>query len=273
LDSDSGSGGIFSRLSRIFTGRNSDQVEKAIIEASQEGELEAAEGSMLLNILRLDDMTVEDIMTPRADIQGVEAGSSVAEAIERILECGHSRMPVYQDNRDNIVGVVHAKDLLSASRHPDKTGQPVTEVMLQPFFVPETKDAMALLNEFKARKTHMAIILDEYGGTSGLITIEDVLEEIVGDIEDEHDAPKAVEILPLEDGSVRLSGRADLEDINSALRLNLESDEVDTIGGLLSHIAGRLPLTGESFTLEGMLFTVEKADRRRVYSVLVTKPG
>ncbi|MDR2504218.1 MAG: hemolysin family protein [Deltaproteobacteria bacterium] len=267
MDKDSEGSSFLNRLGRLFAGKNATHVEQAIIEASQEGELAAAEESMLLNILHLDDLKVENIMTPRADIKGTEAGTSVAEAIARILECGHSRMPIYQDSLDNIVGIIYAKDLLREAAPAGNQHRPVTEIMRQPFFVPETKNAMALLNEFKARKTHMAVILDEYGGTSGLVTIEDVLEEIVGEIEDEHDAPKEAEIVPLNDGSVKISGRAALDEINQALGINLESDEVDTIGGLLSHIAGRLPQAGENFTLEGRVFTVEKADKRRVYSV------
>jgi magnesium and cobalt transporter len=272
LESDSDGGNFFNKLGRLFGGRNTDPVEQAIIEASQEGELEEEEGSMLLSVLHLDDIKVEDIMTPRTDIHGVDSTASVASAIEQILEYGHSRLPIYQDNRDNIVGIIYAKDLLREAVHQDNLHKPVSVVMRQPFFVPETKKAMELLKEFQARKTHMAIILDEYGGTSGLVTIEDVLEEIVGDIEDEHDAPKEADIVFLDDGDVRLSGRAYLEEVNEALNLKLDSDEVDTIGGLLSHIAGRLPLPGERFTLNGRLFIVEKADSRQVHSVFAPAP-
>lgn len=271
MDSAEG-GSLFSKISRLFTGKNTDAVEQAIIEARHDGELEASEGSMMLSILHLDDLKVEDIMTPRTDIHGVEALSSVAGAIEQILEFGHSRLPIYQENRDNIVGIVYAKDLLREAMHPENLKKPVSKIMRQAFFVPETKNALEVLNEFKARKTHMAIIIDEYGGTSGLITIEDVLEEIVGDIEDEHDAPKQADIIVMDDGSARLSGRAYLEDINEALSLELESDEVETIGGLLSHIAGRLPLPGEQIQLAGKLFVVESSDNRQVHTVLVRNP-
>ncbi len=272
MDTGSEGGSFMNKLSRLFTGRNTAHVEQAIIEASQDGKLEADEGSMLLNVLRLDDIQVEDIMTPRTDIHGAEASASVATTIELILRSGHSRLPIYQENRDNIVGIVYAKDLLKEAMCPENLQKPVSSIMRQPFFVPETKNALELLNEFKARKTHMAIILDEYGGTSGLVTIEDVLEEIVGDIEDEHDAPKEADIVLLDDGRVRISGRAYLEDINEALGLNLDSDEVDTIGGLLSHIAGRMPRSGEVFELGDRVFTIEHADNRQVCSVLAA-PG
>lgn len=271
-NSDSGNGGFLSKFTRIFTGKSADPVEQAILEASQEGELQAEEGSMMLSILHLDDIRVEDIMTPRTDMRGVDAASSVASAIEQTLASGHSRLPVYQDNRDNIVGVIHAKDLLREAVRQENMHRPVADIMRQPFFVPESKNARELLNEFRARKTHMAIILDEYGGTSGLVTIEDVLEEIVGDIEDEHDAPKKADITLLENGGARISGRAYLEDVNQALGVSLASDEVDTIGGLLSHIAGRLPLPGERFILDGRLFIVEEADNRQVRAVLAPAP-
>lgn len=268
MDSSEG-GSLFSKISRLFSNKNSDAVEQAIIHASHDGGIEASEGSMMLSILHLDDLNVEDIMTPRTDIHCVEGSSSIAEAIEEILQYGHSRLPIYQENRDNIVGIVYAKDLLREAMQPENLKKPVSSIMRQAFFVPETKNALEVLNEFKARKTHMAIIIDEYGGTSGLVTIEDVLEEIVGDIEDEHDAPKEADILLLDDGTARLSGRAWLEDVNAALGLNLESDEVDTIGGLLSHIAGRLPVAGDRFNLEGKCFVVEDADTRQVHTVQV----
>lgn len=272
MDSGSEGGSFISKLSRLFTGKNSAHVEQAIIEASQDGELEAEEGSMLLNVLHLDNIQVEDIMTPRTDIHGVEATASVSEAISRILESGHSRLPIYQDNRDNIVGITYAKDLLKEAMQAENLQKPVSGIMRQPFFVPETKNAMELLNEFKAKKTHMAIIIDEYGGTSGLVTIEDVLEEIVGEIEDEHDAPKEAEIVMLEDGSARISGRAYLDDINENFGLKLACEEVDTIGGLISHMAGRLPEDGEQFTLDGCTFIIEEADNRQVHSILMPAP-
>lgn len=268
MDSSEG-GSLFSKISRLFSNKNSDAIEQAIIDASHDGDIEAEESSMMLSILHLDDLKVEDIMTPRTDIHCVEGGSSVAEAIEEILLHGHSRLPIYQENRDNIVGIVYAKDLLREAMRPENLKKPVAGIMRQAFFVPETKNALELLNEFKTRKTHMAIIIDEYGGTSGLVTIEDVLEEIVGDIEDEHDAPKEADILLLDDGTAKLSGRAYLEDVNDALGIKLESGEVDTIGGLLSHIAGRLPAPGEEFNLAEKCFVVEDSDSRQVRTVLV----
>ena len=273
MDSDDGS--LWHRITRFFNAKGSDNVEQAIIEASQEGALQADEGSMLLSILHLDELQVQDIMTPRTDITAVESNSTIAQAVEAISESGHSRIPIYLDNRDNIVGVIYSKDLLREALTPENHTRPVSSVMRQAFFVPETKNVLELLNEFKTRKTHMAVILDEYGGTSGLITIEDVLEEIVGDIEDEHDTPKEADVTILENGGALIAGRTYLEDINDALGTKLESDEVDTIGGLLSHIAGRLPMPGEEFPLKyqggEVLFRVEEADSKQVHKVLALK--
>ncbi|MDR1125388.1 MAG: hemolysin family protein [Deltaproteobacteria bacterium] len=277
MDSDGGS--LWHRITRFFNAKGSDNVEQAIIEASHEGALQAYEGSMLLSILHLDELQVQDIMTPRTDITAVDSTSSIARAVAAIAESGHSRIPIYLDNRDNIVGIVYSKDLLREAMLPENHSKPVSSVTRPAFFVPETKNVLELLNEFKTKKTHLAVILDEYGGTSGLITIEDVLEEIVGDIEDEHDAPKEADVTMLENGGALIAGRAYLEDINDALGLRLESDEVDTIGGLLSHIAGRLPMPGEDFILKYQggeaVFRVEEADSKQVHKVLAYKlePG
>ncbi|MDR1242108.1 MAG: hemolysin family protein [Deltaproteobacteria bacterium] len=270
MASDSDRGNLWSKITKFFSGKNADHVEQAIIEASQDGELEADEGSMLLSILRMDDLQVQEIMTPRTDITAVEETCTVAEAIEAIVESGHSRIPIYRENRDNIVGVLYAKDLLEEAIAPDNHQKPVSGIMRPAFFVPETKNVLELLNEFKSKKNHMAVILDEYGGTSGLVTIEDVLEEIVGDIEDEHDAPKEADIVALEGGQAFLSGRAYLEDINAELGTSLASEEVETIGGLLSHIAGCLPGPGDEFVLGELHFKVKEADNKHVHKVLVS---
>ena len=259
---------IWTRVTRLFQGKSTtDSVEQAIIEASEDGELEKEEGSMLLSVLHLDDLQVQDIMTPRTDVVCAPVTATTADIVDLILSSGHSRIPVYSDNPDNIVGVIYAKDLLRLISDASLREKPVTEMMREPFFVPETKNAPALLHDFKTNKKHLAVILDEYGGTAGIATIEDVIEQIVGDIEDEHDAPREEDIVMEGNGKAVLSGRANLEDITETLGLKIESDEVDTIGGYLCHIAGRVPLTGEQFTIEGTLFTVLDADAKRIQSI------
>ena len=259
---------IWERISRLFHAKGTtDSVEQAIIEASEDGELQKEEGSMLLSVLHLDDLQVQDIMTPRTDVVCAPITATTAEIVDLILSTGHSRIPIYRDNPDNIVGVIYAKDLLRLTIDPSLRDKPVTEMMHEPFFVPETKSAPALLHDFKTNKKHLAVILDEYGGTAGIATIEDVIEEIVGEIEDEHDAPRVEDIIIEDGGKAVLSGRADLEDIAEEMGVNIESDEVDTISGYLCHIAGRVPLPGEQFTVEGTTFTVLEADAKKIQSI------
>ncbi len=242
-------------------------MEQAIIEASEEGELQKEEGSMLLSVLHLDDMQVQDIMTPRTDVVCAPVSTTVAEIVNLILSSGHSRIPIYRDNRDNIVGIIYAKDLLRHAIDPSMRDAPVADLLHTPFFVPETKNVLDLLHDFKSNRKHLAVILDEYGGTAGIITIEDVLEQIVGDIEDEHDAPRQEDILMHEGGNATLSGRAYLEDIAEQLGIVITSDEVDTIGGFLCHLAGRVPQAGESFTVDGTRFTVTEADAKQIKTI------
>ena len=254
---------LWSRLAGLFTRHDEESLEKAILEARAEGEVAPDESSMLLRVLRLDDMQVNDIMTPRTDCHCIPAGTPLSEATRLIIASGHSRIPVYRETRDNIVGVVYAKDLLHSLLLPEEEQGLIDHIMRPPFFVPETKMVLELLQEFRSRKQHLAVALDEYGGTSGLVTIEDVLEEIVGDIEDEHDAPQEEHIRILGEKFFELSGRAYLEDL-AELDIKLASDEVDTIGGYLSLTAGHVPVTGEEFVLNGWKFKVLEAGTKAI---------
>jgi magnesium and cobalt transporter len=268
---------IWQRLAKFFHGRHADTVEQAIRDASEEGELDKEEGSMLLSVLTLDELQVQDIMTPRTDIACVSDEASIRQVAELIIATGHSRIPLYSDNRDNIVGIVHAKDLLEHMLDPAEQERPATGIMRPPFFVPETKNVLRLLQEFRSLKNHLAVILDEYGGTAGLVSIEDVLEQIVGDIEDEHDVPREDEIRLQPDGSYLINGRVYLEDMDESLGLRITSDEVDTLGGYLTHLAGRVPQQGEEFVLPGdtdnAVFTIIKSDAKQIYSVRLARSG
>ncbi|MEG2139639.1 MAG: hemolysin family protein [Bilophila sp.] len=254
----------------MFGSRSGETLEQAVMEARDDGELDLTEGSMILSILRLENVQVQDIMTPRTDFDCVATGSPVCEVARTILETGHSRLPIYKDTRDNIIGIVYAKDLIGLLLDPAQHQSPVDDIMRVPFFVPETKIVGELLQEFRARKNHIAIAVDEYGGTSGLATIEDVLEEIVGDIEDEHDAPKEEDIRVLGDSRYELSGRAYLEDMVE-LGIELDAEEVDTIGGYLCLEAGHVPEVGEVFECEGWRFTVNEADVKQIRRVLMER--
>lgn len=267
-DSNDTHSSIWAKLTRLFghERENDEKLEQAIIDASEEGEVEPEEKSMLLGILRFNDLQVHDTMIPRTDMDCIPVETSLADCAALIVSSGHSRIPVFSDTRDNIVGIVHAKDLLPYFTNEDRKNLTVSAIMREPFFVPDTKSTRTLLQEFRERKQHIAIALDEYGGTSGLITIEDVLEEIVGDIEDEHDAPKEEDIRKLGDNIYELTGRATLEDITE-LGLTLENDEVDTIGGYLCMLADHVPSKGETFLLNGWRLTILDADLKLIHKL------
>ncbi|MGE4298815.1 MAG: hemolysin family protein [Desulfovibrionaceae bacterium] len=255
-------------ITRLFRARSEDPIEEAILEATEDGDLEAHEKIMLLNVLSLGEKLVEEIMVPRTDIMCAEVSATLDEIVLLHIESGHSRVPVFKGNRDNIVGIIHAKDLLKPLVAHDES-LTMDQIMRTPFFIPETKNVLDLLQEFRTRKVHMAIALDEYGGTSGLVTIEDVLEEIVGDIEDEYDTPRPDDIQRLENGAALISGRAELEDVDEALGLTLQSEQVETLGGYLCELAGRVPVVGEQFALGSHVATVKEADAKQVRWILV----
>ncbi len=262
---------LWSLITNMFHNKNEDSVEKAILEAREDGELEAVEGSMLLNVLSLDEMLVDEIMVPRTDIHCLDINASIKDVVELIMESGHSRVPLYEDNRDNIVGIAYAKDLLQYLYDPALHSTPLRDIMREPFFVPETKMVSDLLQEFRARKLHFAIAVDEYGGTSGVVTIEDILEIIVGDIDDEYDTPKEEDVRLLENNAYLVSGRALLEELEPVLNIPLSSEQVETIGGYLSEMAGHVPQAGESFVLEGYRFSVKDANAKQIQTILVER--
>ncbi len=252
-------------------GKSDDNLEQAIMDAREEGDVEAEESNMLLSVLELSEKQVQEIMTPRTDITCLTYDATIKEAAECILENGHSRIPVYKDTKDNIIGIIYAKDLLTyivGDKHD--FSEPVEKIARPPFFIPETKSSAELLQEFRARKNHIAIVVDEYGGTSGLITIEDLLEIIVGDIEDEFDAPKEEDVQKINDNEYLLHGRTMLDDLND-IEIEIESDEVDTIGGYLSLQAGHVPVVNETFTVGDWQFTVIEADTKQIHKISAKK--
>jgi len=265
LDGGSGST-IWSRIGKIFTKNEADEsLEKAIYEASKDGEVDQEEKSMLLGVLRFDDLEVQDIMTPRTDIHCLPTGTSIADVAKYIVEYGHSRIPIYKETRDNIIGIIHAKDLLCCLIDPIHDNA-VDSLMSKPYFVLESKNVSDLLQEFRTRKQHIALVIDEFGGTSGIVTIEDVIEEIFGDIEDEYDAPKKVYIRTLQENSFECRGRTLLEDLKS-FGINIESNEVDTIGGYISFGIGYVPKSGEEFIYDGWRFTILKSDVKSIHLI------
>ena len=267
MDDDSESG-FWGALGKFFR-QKSISIEELILEANKDGTLIQEDASMLLNILRLEKKQVGDIMVPRPDIVCAEVDEGIEAIAERIKTHGHSRIPVYEGNRDNILGVVYAKDLLSHLVGACDVKADLRAIMRAPLFIPETLNLKKMLLEFRSQRKHMAVALDEYGGTSGLVTLEDVLEEIVGEIEDEHDPSKPEEIRELRPGVHLVSGRFPLGDLSAALGLDLASEQVETIGGFLTELAGRVPRQGDTFTLEGRRLTVREADRRQIRWIVI----
>jgi magnesium and cobalt transporter len=261
-------GRLWTLVNKFFRGRSDLPLDELILAAREDGEIKSEDATVLLKVLGLGKKQVADIMVPRTDIVCAEVGDDLRDLCGLIIEHGHSRIPIYRQNRDHIIGVIHAKDLLKYLLDPGATPPPLETIIRNPLFIPESKNLKDMLTEFQAKRIHIAIALDEYGGTSGLVTLEDVLEEIVGEIEDEHDPTKPPEFKELGDGKIRISGRYPLEDLREKLDMDMSSEQVETLGGFLSELAGRVPRQGESFEREGWSFTVIEANRRQVRWVL-----
>ena len=247
---------LFERLVEFLSpGPDStDELIETLADAEQRELIEPESRSMLEGVLRMADMTAGDVMVaaPRMDLLDIDAPYD--ELLEVVIETAHSRFPAYEGERDNVIGILMAKDLLKLQRAPELN----LRALLRPaVFVPETKGLNELLRDFRSNRNHLAIVIDEFGKTAGLITIEDVLEEIVGEIEDEFDDKNhASGIFTLADGSQRVAGDAPIGEVNAAFDTLLPEDDFDTIGGLVAHELGRVPRRGESFEVGGLRFVV-----------------
>src|SRR5438034_7555220 len=264
---------LLERLSALILREPGDreQLAQLLRSAYSRNLLDADAMSIIEGALTVSEMQVRDIMIPRAQMDVIDINEPVENFIPRVMATAHSRFPVIDQNRDDVIGILLAKDLL---RHYAGEEEFNVREMLRPaVFVPEAKRLNVLLREFRASRNHMAIVVDEYGGVSGLVTIEDVLEQIVGEIEDEDDFDEASDnIIPEAGGRFRVKALTQIADLNAALGANLPDDAADTAGGLVIAHLGRLPKRGESITIEGLRFQVLRADSRRVYTLLVDKP-
>lgn len=270
---DEGSDSRFTNLLRHLFRLTDPPLEEHILEAKIEGEIKGDEASLLLNVLNLEDKLVEDVMIPRPDIDCAEENLPARELAALIISSGHSRIPIFRETRDTVVGIVHAKDLMRPLLENGDSGFELDDVLRPPLFVSEKEKLSGLLRLFQSQRAHLAIVQDEYGGTAGLITLEDVLEEIVGDIQDEHDTEEPGDILQKKDGTWLVTGRAELDELDTYAGIFLDSDQVDTLGGYLSQISGRIPQEGEYFVIGDMRFTVLEADARQVKLVSIAKAG
>jgi putative hemolysin len=245
-----------------------EEIEAFIDVGTREGILEPQEGEMLWSIVDFGDTQARSVMTPRIDIVCAAVETPLDGLAERFVESGHSRLPIYEDSIDRILGILHIRDVLRALRSPSPPT--VRELIKPPLFIPETKPLGELLRELQRRFQPMAVVVDEYGGTAGLVTVEDLLEEIVGEIMDEHDALVA-ELMPQEDGSYRLDGRAHIELLDELFQVDLEDPEYETVAGLIFTELGHVPQPGEVAESHGLRFTVEAVADRRIEWVRVER--
>ena len=241
-----------------------------------EGDLVPAERQMLRNMLHFSEHSVDDVAVPRADIIAISQDASFAELMALFVECGHSRIPVYEDTLDKITGMIHIRDAFAILARGEAHPATLHALIRDPLYVPQSMGALDLLAEMRAKRTHLAIVLDEYSGTDGLVTIEDLVEEIVGDIEDEHDdAPEAM-LIPLEGGMWDADARTELDDVAETIdpRLAEVDQDVDTLGGLAFVIAGKVPHVGDCLTHEesGWRIEILDADTKRVARVRLHPP-
>jgi len=268
----SGRPSLLERLSLLLRREPGDraQLVKLLRAAHGRNLLDADALSIIEGALTVSEMQVRDIMIPRAQVDFIDIHEPVEKFIPQVMATAHSRFPVIDQNRDDVIGILLAKDLL---RHYAGEEEFNVREMLRPaIFVPEAKRLNVLLREFRASRNHMAIVADEYGGVSGLVTIEDVLEQIVGEIEDEYDFDEASDnILPEQGGRFRVKALTQVADFNAAFGARFSDQGADTVGGLVIAHLGRLPKRGETFAIDGLRFQVLRADSRRVYTLLVDK--
>lgn len=243
-----------------------------LVDAGQEeGVIEDEEKEMIFSIFQFNDKVVREVMIPRIDMVALNADATLDEALKVIISEGHSRIPVYEGTVDKIIGLLYAKDMLNIREDQAFRTRKIREILRAAYFVPESKRASELLEELQRRKVHMAIVIDEYGGTAGLVTIEDLLEEIVGEIQDEYDPDEEAESQQISENEYRFDAGISLADVNELLHAELATDESDTLGGYIFTVLGKVPQIGETFESDGLRFTVESLDGRRIEWVRIER--
>lgn len=253
---------------------NGESAKQEILHAASEGQAEGAvdaeEVEMIESVMEFGNTRAGEIITPRTDIFALSVETTWEEAASKIVEAGHTRVPIYQGDIDNIIGILYAKDMLRLVA--EKESVPLRSLMRKPFYVPESKLLDDLLKEFKLRKVHLAVVLDEYGGTAGIVTIEDVLEEIVGEIADEYDQAEPALMQRVDDKTAEVDGRMYIDDLNDAMKLDIPEDEdYDTVAGLVFAELGYIPTVDEALQAYGAEFTIIAADERKITRLRVRK--
>ena len=264
----------FEKISLALSGepKNKQDLLEILRDAVSRELLDNEALKMIEGVLAVSNMQVRDIMIPRAQITFVQRGQSAQDFLPPIVETGHSRYPVFDEDKEHVVGILLTKDLLKYYFTNKAADFILTDALLRPaFFVPESKRLDVLLREFRSSRNHLAVVVDEYGAIAGLVSIEDVLEEIVGDIEDEYDIDEEIMIEKQAENCYLISALTPVEDFNQTFSSQFSDAEVDTIGGVIVQHLGYVPKVGDEIKLEHLIFTVQKADDRRILSLMVVR--
>lgn len=265
-----GNNGWLRQLGQSLVGppRDRDELIEILHAAEHANLIDSDALWMMQGVLGVSEIQVRDVMVPRSQMVVVERATCAQKILPVVLESGHSRFPVIGESRDEVVGILLAKDLLRLAGNGEDFE--LTSVLRPPVFVPESKRVNVLLKEFRASRNHMAVVVDEYGGVAGLVTIEDTLEQIVGDIDDEYDQTEGAPILRQADNAYLVKSLTPVEDFNRYFGAKFSDDEFDTIGGLVMHEFGHMPKRGETVAIERFQFTVQRADSRRIHLFQLT---
>lgn len=263
--------GLESRDNPLLT---QNELRLMLRSAEESGVIEAQEEEMIKSIIELEETVVREVMTPRVDLVAIKEEASLIDLLELNKDQHYSRLPVYQEKLDNIQGIVYTRDLLDYVQHPEKLATTtVRDIMTQPQYVPETVSILNLLRDMRSNKNHMAIVVDEFGGTSGLVTLEDIIEEITGEIYDETDLEEEADIVQLAENEYRVQASVHLDELSDKLDISFddENGDFDTLGGFITSQLGYIPQSGESHDYQEMRFTIEQADERRIMSVMISE--
>jgi CBS domain containing-hemolysin-like protein len=269
--------GVFKRLAALLPGRTPDtteslehEIQELLEDGEEQGLITSLEERMINSIFDFRDTMAGEIMTPAVEIEAAEESTSVADLVDLFIEKGFTRVPVYRDTLDRIVGILHVKNLLKIFK-PDSRDIPLSELLNPPYFIDEKKLIVDLLVEFQKRKVHMALVTDEFGSVRGLVTIEDVLEEIVGEIDDEYDVDDHDEIQEVDQETILVQARVDIEEVEERFGVEMPEGPYESVGGLVVHVLGRLAVPGDQVDVGGLRFLVQTASRRHIKVVRISR--
>ena len=264
---------VFSKIRESFSKKDQSRLEKEIQSIIDEGEesglIDPESGEMIQSILEFRDTVVREVMIPRTEMVAVRSDAPIEEVLELIIKHGHTRMPVYTDSVDNIIGILNVKDLIKFWSKPISVSD-ILSTLKKPYYIPETKKTHLLMHELKQRKHHIAIVIDEYGGTSGFVTLEDLIEEIVGEIHDEHDAKKDG-IVELPEGYALVDGRVEIEVVEDYFKVTFPEGRYETLSGLILNVIKKIPVSGEVINIENFEMIIDSADERSIRKVRIRK--